>query len=90
LNRIMTGLCNSKGQYDPKFEGILAQGLLARRERSRSSRGLHPLGERLLCREFIFRPRAVRRGDGGGQSELSYEAGVFFGNSAIESPMNSR
>lgn len=28
--------------------------------------------------------------DGGDQCELSYEAGVFFGNSAIESPMNSR
>ena len=86
----MAGVCNSKRQYDPQFEGILAQGLLTRRARRRSSRGLHPLGEQLLCREFIFRPRAVRRSDGGDQSELSYEAGVFFGNSAIESPMNSR
>jgi hypothetical protein len=28
-----------------------------------------PLGEQLLCREFIFRPRAVRRSDGGDRSE---------------------
>jgi len=86
----MAGVCNSKRRYDAQFEGILAQGLLARRARSRSSRELHPLGEQLLCREFVFRPRALRRSDGGDQSELSYEAGVFLGNSAIESPMNSR
>jgi hypothetical protein len=31
---IMAGLCNSKRQFDPQFERILAQGLLARRSRS--------------------------------------------------------